>query len=183
MQFPGATRVFHLSEDGITCDGAGLRVGGVDLLEPDPARARGLIARPDADLNLELSLRYRLPVDVVGKSHGLNRIADALERGDLALAQIGALLLQMPDPPALGKALGGDDAWDLAMQLAASGLLKADWDETKHPRTGTPPNPRLVRADRARPERCDDRPAQAENGMAEPVDQYRGAKMGGGVRK
>jgi len=141
LQFPGATRVFHLCEAGIACDGAGLRVGGVDLLEPDPVRARGWRARPDADLNLELSARYRLPVDVVGKSHGLNRIADALERGDLALAQIGALLLQMPDPPALGKALGGDDAWDLAMQLAASGLLKADWDETKHPRTGTPPNP------------------------------------------
>lgn len=143
MQIPGATRVFHLSEDGFACDRAGLRVGGVGLLEPDPAKASGWRVRPNGGLNLELSLRCRLPVDVVGKSGALASVARALERDDLAIAQIGALLLQFPDPPALAKVLGADKAWELAAQLSASGLLKADWDESKHPHDGTPPNPGL----------------------------------------
>lgn len=105
MHITGAIRFFHLTEDGIACNGAGLRVGRVHLLEPDPAKARGWRVRPHADLNLDLSLRYRLPVDVAGKSRRLNVIADALERGDFAIAQIGALLLQLPDPPPLAKGL------------------------------------------------------------------------------
>ena len=141
MRMPDATRIFKLSDDGVACDRAGLRVGGVDLLEPDPAKERGFRARPDADLDRELSLRYRMPIDASCKSSSVAGIALALERGDLAIAQIGALLLQFPDPPPLAKALGEEEASELAAQLAASGLLKGDWDESKHPRTGTPPNP------------------------------------------
>jgi hypothetical protein len=52
---PKPDQIFQALRTGIACDSAGLRVGGVDLLEPDPAKARGWRARPDADLNLELS--------------------------------------------------------------------------------------------------------------------------------
>ena len=63
--------------------------------------------------------------------------------GELARAQIAALLLQLPDPPAAaGARLGDLERRRLALELAAGGLLKtdADWDD-KHPRTGAPPNP------------------------------------------
>jgi hypothetical protein len=61
-----------------------------------------------------------------------------LEAGDIARAQVAALLLRLPDPPAPGEA----DPRRLTRELAACGMLKADdgWDE-QHPRTGTAPNP------------------------------------------
>ena len=68
-------------------------------------------------------------------------VARALERNDLALAQIAALLLQFPDPPSLTKDYSAQGAAALAWQLIESGLLKADWDSAKHPRAGEPPNP------------------------------------------
>ena len=68
-------------------------------------------------------------------------VARALERNDLALAQIAALLLQFPDPPSLTKDSSAQGAAALAWRLIESGLLKADWDAAKHPRAGEPPNP------------------------------------------
>ncbi len=61
----------------------------------------------------------------------------------MALAGIGAVLLQFPDPPQLGKdILPAANEWmALAVELAACGLLKGDWDPAKHPRTGQKPNP------------------------------------------
>lgn len=76
----------------------------------------------------------------MNKREGFAAIAKALECGDVALAQIAAVLLQFPDPPMLAKAEGLDPA-ALAAELFRSGLLKGDWDPDKHPRTGTPPNP------------------------------------------
>jgi hypothetical protein len=66
-----------------------------------------------------------------------------LANGELARAQIAALLLQLPDPPtSSGVHPDGLQKRRLGADLAACGLLKADadWDE-KHPRIGTPPNP------------------------------------------
>ena len=49
--------------------------------------------------------------------------------------------MQFPDPPALAKLDRGiEDINALAAQLYWSGLLSKDWDESKHPRTGAPPN-------------------------------------------
>jgi hypothetical protein len=96
--------------------------------------------RPIDALNSELSALYGLPIETANKRAGFEAVAKALERGDLALAQIAALLLQFPVPPTLAKAEGADrDA--LAVGLLRSGLIKGDWDPDKHPRTGTPPNP------------------------------------------
>jgi len=49
------------------------------------------------------------------------------------------VLLGFPDPPGLAKDAPALGSAELAMQLAASGLLK-DWDSTQHPRAGCPPN-------------------------------------------
>jgi hypothetical protein len=72
---------------------------------------------------------------------GLTAIARALDRGDLVHALIAAPHLQFPDPPDLAKSAPTvREVIDLARSLRASGLLKDDWDPTKHPRwpAGTP---------------------------------------------
>jgi Restriction endonuclease fold toxin 5 len=82
-------------------------------------------------------------VDVRAKMAGLARVANALQDRNIAKAQIGALLLRLPEPPPpAGAALGKSGDRRLILDLVACGLLKADdgWNE-KHPRTGTSPNP------------------------------------------
>jgi hypothetical protein len=99
--------------------------GGHDKWEP----------RPMSDLNRDLSMSYRLPVEINAKIDGLRATAKALGRGDLIHARIATLHLELPDPPRVGKSTQTpDEIIDLARQLRASGLLKADWDPAKHPR-------------------------------------------------
>jgi hypothetical protein len=56
------------------------------------------------------------------------------------LAKIAALLLRFPDPPSLAKGAPVRGSFELAVRLFDSGLLKAEFDPSKHPRTGKPPN-------------------------------------------
>jgi hypothetical protein len=140
LQVP-STRMFRLARAAISCERDGLSVGGVRLLECEESGQRSWRLRPIADLNLELSATYGLPVDIASKAAGLAGVAEALDRGDLALAQIASLCLQFPDPPDLQKsARSNEDMEALAAQLFWSGLLKGDWDELEHPRLGGPPN-------------------------------------------
>lgn len=111
-------------------------MGSVPLLshrsanEADQWQPRGA-----PDLNRELGKYYGLPVEFDCKMAGLATVAQALNRGDLLHAQIATLHLQIPDPPRLTKApRSAEYIIDLARQLSASGLLRADWDPTKHPR-------------------------------------------------
>lgn len=104
------------------------------------AGAEAWSVRPTEELNDELSLCYGLPIDVVAKREGLDVVARALGRGDLALAQIAALLLRFPDPPSLAKDAPARGSLELAARLFESGLLKGDWDASKHPRRGEAPN-------------------------------------------
>jgi len=97
--------------------------------------------RPIAERDVELAEVYGLPVDSAAREGRLAAVARAIDRGDLALASIGAVLLRFPDPPALTKDAPPRGSVELAAQLAAEGLLKADWDPSKHPRLGAPPNP------------------------------------------
>jgi hypothetical protein len=69
----------------------------------------------------------------------LKVVADALNDGELPRAQIAALLLRLPDPPALRKSAA--NGLELAAELADSGILIRDWDPDEHPRAGGPPNP------------------------------------------
>lgn len=66
-------------------------------------------------------------------------VAEALNNGELARAQIATLLLRLPEP-ALSK-LDPDSRDEQLACLRESGLLAKDWDEAEHPRAGTPPNP------------------------------------------
>ena len=141
-------RHFGLSETrsgSVSCGADGAFVGEVPLLERSRCRAdfQQWQPRPVDDLNRDLSKRYRLPVDINAKVGGLIAIARAFNRGDLFHAQIVALHLQFPDPPALKKtAKNAREIVELARQLRASGLLKDDWDPLKHPRwpAGSPGN-------------------------------------------
>ncbi len=134
-------RYFQLRPGRIECDAGGLRVGGVALLARD---AKGAWTRRDErDLGRELSKLYGFPLDFSRKRRGVDVVVAALGDGDLARAQIAALLLQLPEPPAsAGSQPAALEKPRLARDLVACGLLKADaeWDD-KHPRTGEPPNP------------------------------------------
>jgi hypothetical protein len=112
-------------------------VGGVPLLEQDSGRSVSdqWQPRPVSDLNRDLSECYGLPIEFAPKIGGLAAASRALNRGDLLHAQIATMHLQIPDPPPLTKSSRNpEETIDLARQLQASGLLKADWDPAKHPR-------------------------------------------------
>jgi hypothetical protein len=139
-------RHFALSDapgGSVSCGTDGVFIGEVPLLERSCSRndLQQWEPRPVCDLDRDLSKRYGLPIDINAKIDGLVAIVRALNRGDILHARIVALHLQFPDPPALTKAaLNASEIVDLARQLRASGLLKADWDPLKHPRwpAGTP---------------------------------------------
>ena len=143
-------RYFRLRPGAIEYDADGLRVGGVALLTRDEKGA--WTRRHEGELNRELSKLYRLPLDCERKGRALDKVAAALTNGELARAQIGALLLRFPDPPAPASVhADGLEKRRLVDGLLACGLLKADadWDE-KHPRTGAPPIPAGSHPRRAR---------------------------------
>jgi hypothetical protein len=144
MLHMSAMRVFALRPEGVRCGADGLFVGSVPLLRRarDSYGREHWFVRPTTELDDELTERYGLPVDVTTKAGGMATVAKALDRGDLALAGIAAVLLQFPDPPPLEKSAPAAEDWArLAVELACSSLLKGDWDPAQHPRTGEKPNP------------------------------------------
>jgi len=142
MQFDPHVRFFRLAEGGVTCGPDGLFVGGAPMLRrSQPSEGGAWMPRPIAERDEALAEVYGLPVDSAAKQGGLAAVARAVDRGDLALASIGAVLLRFPDPPALTKDAPPCGSAELAAQLAVEGLLKADWGPSKHLRVGAPPNP------------------------------------------
>jgi hypothetical protein len=133
-------RRFGLSNElgsGVRCGEDGVFVGSVPLLERSSSRSGPdqWQPRPVSDLNRDLSECYDLPIEFNLKIGGLAAASRALNRGDLLHAQIATMHLQIPDPPPLTKSpQQAREIIDLARQLEASGLLKADWDPAKHPR-------------------------------------------------
>jgi len=136
---PEFQTIFRLGRrpgEGVFCDADGLLVGEVALLErsSDLGDAQGWRPRPVADLNRDLSRCYGLPIEIKTKAGGLESVARALGRGDLAQAQMTALHLRLPDPPDLAKSAGDVQALiDLARRLDASGRLKGEFDPDLHP--------------------------------------------------
>jgi len=132
---------FRLSPDndafGLSCGEDGAFLGDVPLLSCawDEIGRKLWRAQPPADLNLTLTVCYGLAVDFAAKSSGLTVIANALNRGDVALARIAAVQMQLPDLPRIEKGIGSEDRTaKLAFLLRRGGLLKEDWDPEKHPR-------------------------------------------------
>jgi len=127
----------------VSCGASGLFVGDVPLLQKHSAgggHATWTVG-PIAELNRDLSVRYRLPVDIGAKANALALVVHALNRGDFAMAAIAAVQMQLPDPPPLSKDIESlAELKRRAAELYRSALLKF-WDPAKHPRTGTPPNP------------------------------------------
>jgi hypothetical protein len=169
MSAAGNVSVFQLAEGAVICDRNGPSVAGVALLERDHADGPGdrWRVRPLEALNRELGVAYRLPIDASAKLGGLSVVAEALERNDIAKAQVATLLMQFPDPPAFAKGVGSmEELTRLANALAKSGLLKGEDFEREHPRTGTPPNAGWF-ATKPKPQRPA-RPSASDPGSAWP---------------
>lgn len=125
-------REFHLSPPGkgfgVSCDAEGAFVGAIPILARLRKNGRDEWQLRDCEqLSEQISMHYDLPIDMSSKTGGLRAIANALNEGDVARAQIGTVLLGIPDPPPLSK---GDVARDqrimLVRDLHWSGMLK--WD-------------------------------------------------------
>ena len=128
MQF---ARQFHLSEAvgrGVRCEESGLYVGATPLLErkASPSGRSGWRPRPLADLDRDLGVIYRKRVTFARKLSGLTTIASALDRGEIARAQIAAAPLGLPDPVE-ASALKSipDQARILTSELKRAGILAA----------------------------------------------------------
>ena len=119
---------------GLSCDERGVFLGGVPLMQRvfDRAGNGCLTPRPADDLSRECSILYGVPIDMAGKHSTLSTIANALNRGNLALAKIASVQMRLPDLPRFSAA--DENIEKLAFLLRRGGLFKAEWDPTKHPR-------------------------------------------------
>lgn len=125
---------------GLACLPEGLFIGGVPLLEPPGTDGGGAWRpRPVEDLNRDLSTLYGLPVDFTSKMASVRSVAQALQRGDIAHAQMVALDMRLPSAPDLAKSTStAKKAGTLALRLLASGLLKYN---DRHWEAGSPEGP------------------------------------------
>ena len=98
-------------------------------------RGDAYVVRPQADLHRLFGQAYGCEAASARVIPGLATIAAALRQRNLALAQIAAVHLRLPDlPDTLSRA--ALETEDLLIKRGS-----AAWDEAHHPRAGTPPNP------------------------------------------
>jgi len=119
-------RFSRLSDGGVDCGEDGLFVGSVAILHRSPRAGGGesWAVRPSDELERDLGACYGLPIDVAAKHGGLAVVARALERREMPLAKIAALLLRFPDPPSLAKEAPERGSLELTARLFESDLLK-----------------------------------------------------------
>lgn len=133
-------REFRLSPAGsglgVSCDANGAFVGSVPLLKCEgETGCHNWAPRAIDELSEELGSEWSLPVDMSSKAGGLKAISRALNDGDIARAQIAAVLLGIPDAPNLAKSnRPRDELIKFIRNLFQSNLIKADWDSDEHPR-------------------------------------------------
>jgi hypothetical protein len=120
---------------GVCCTAQGLLLGRTTLVEH---RGGVYVARSQGDLERLLRRAYGEEIAVDRVASGLAVVAAALEENNLALAQIAALLLRLPDLPDLAARdrIEAEDA-----RLAGGDALCRSFDPARHPRAGVPPNP------------------------------------------
>lgn len=130
-------RFFGLSspaaKSGLSCDADGAFIDDIPLLKSVTPNGQW-IPRSCDEISNEISSRYGLPIDLSSRAGGLDVIARALNAGDVARAQIAAVLLAIPEPPPLSKGVPSPQAEQFIRELFVSGLIKADWNPDKHPR-------------------------------------------------
>jgi hypothetical protein len=149
-------QMWHLSEAvpqnlGLACTDEGLLLGRTFLIE---RRGERFVVRARGEIERLLKCAYDGEPPVDRLMSGLARVASALNANDQCLARIAAVHLRMPDL-ASAAVRDGLAAEDSPIKYARDGGA-ANWNPALHPRTGTPPNPGLVRADR----RCKSRRAE-----------------------
>ena len=133
-------REFRLSPPGkgrgVSCNAEGAFVCAIPLLARFQTNGNCEWQPRDCEeLSDEIGEHYGVPVDMSSKAGGLKAIANALNKGNVARAQIATVLLGMPDPPSLSKsARSREQMIKLIRDLHWSGLIKADWDPDEHPR-------------------------------------------------
>ncbi len=130
-------QTFHLSDGHVECDGEGPRVAGVPLLIK--TNALSWSPRSKTEIESGLSGVYGVAIDATEKMRGLGVVAEALNRGELARAQIATLLLKFPDPERADPESA--DGLRKLTALFDAGWLAKGWDPSKHPRVGSGPNP------------------------------------------
>ena len=103
-------RLSDLSDAGVRCDASGLFVGETPLLERASwaGGEAGWRPRPPAEINRDLGKLYGNPTEFGPNIAGLESVARALNRNDVVHAQIVALLLGIPDPPAPERSGSGE---------------------------------------------------------------------------
>jgi hypothetical protein len=86
-------------------------------------------------LSKQIGDRLGLPIDMSAKASGIEAIANALNEGNVARAQVAAVLMGIPDPPPLTKgSRSHSEMTKFIRDLHWSGLIKVDWDPDEHPR-------------------------------------------------
>jgi len=144
-------REFRLSprgKGGVSCDAEGALVGCIPVLKRLRKNGKDIWQPRDCDeLSGEIAKQYGLPIDMSAKTSGLRAIANALNAGNIARAQIATVLLGIPDPQPLSKqARSRDQMIKLVRDLHWSGMLK--WDPDEHP--AGRPGVRTAKADSSR---------------------------------
>jgi hypothetical protein len=133
-------RLSRLRTNGVSCDADGAFVGAIPLLNRlQKGDKDAWHPRESEELSEQISGLYGLPIDMSSKTGGLKAIANALNKGDVARAQIATVLLGIPNvPPPSKDARPRERMIKLIRDLEWSGLLK--WDSDEHPRwpAGTP---------------------------------------------
>ena len=128
---------FRIRAGAVECDANGARVAGIPLL----VRGGSGEWRPRPGESIERALMgiYRVAIDAARKMSGLGVVADALNRGEIARAQVATLLLKLPDPGRVDA--GSTPGLRKLAVLLKSGWVAEDWDPSKHPRAESGPNP------------------------------------------
>ncbi len=134
-----ASRSHHLPtrRGALECDAQGLRVAGVALLAK--TRFGRWVTRPQTRSGPRSRISDGVGIDADAKMGGLNVVAEALNRGEIARAQIAALLLKLPDPGRVDPRSAAGLS-KLAV-LYHAGWMAKDWDASKHPRVARRPIP------------------------------------------
>ncbi len=130
-------QIWRLSEPGpdnlgLACTDDGLVLGHTPLIERQNGR---FVVREPEEIERLLKRAYPSVAAVERLMPGLATVASALNANDPCLARIAAVHLKIPELPTSGAR----DAMEVEDYLIKYGA--EDWDPTKHPRAGTPPNP------------------------------------------
>jgi hypothetical protein len=115
---------------GVACDAEGAFIDDIPLLKRITKNGKEKWApRACEAISTDLSKRYGLPIDASSKAQGIATIASALNKGEIARAQLATLFLRFPEPPPLKKSTSSRGDWVRFIGgLAESDLIKARWD-------------------------------------------------------